>query len=167
MSDRARPSFRRSCARWTPREFTLAALKTLGADVTPQQAGLYLVEENGGREWIRFDETEGERRATLYAPGSAAFSRLVSKMIATGVHRVEDADHDPARQADEIRRGWIESFGATPVDTKVEGVRRCFEGKALVRVRATVAHDSYERLVEVACGRGNTGLMPFARVSTS
>ena len=30
-------------------------------------------------------------------------------------------------------------------------MRRCFEGKALVRVRATVAHDSYERLVEVSC----------------
>ena len=72
-------------------------------------------------------------------------------MIATGVHRVEDADHDPARQVDEITRGWI-SFGATPVGTKVDGVRRCFEGKALVRVRATVAHDSYERLAEVACG---------------
>jgi SNF2 family DNA or RNA helicase len=134
-----------------PREFTLAALKSLGADITPQQDGLYLVEENGGREWIRFDEMRGERRATLFAPGSAAFSRLVSKMIATGVHRVEDADQDPTRQVDEITRNWIESFGATPVGTKVDGVRRCFEGKALVRVRATVAHDSYERLAEVGC----------------
>ena len=42
----------------------------------------------------------------------------------------------------------------TPIATKVEGVRRCFEGKALVRVRATVAHDSYERLVEVECRAG-------------
>ncbi len=133
-----------------PREFTLAALKNLGAEVTPQRDGLYLVEENGDREWIRFDD-ESERRATLYAAGSAAFSRLVSRMIATGIHRVEDADNDPARQAVEITTGWIKSFGATPVGTKVDGVRRCFEGKALVRVRATVAHDSYERLVEVAC----------------
>ena len=75
-------------------------------------------------------------------------------MIATGVHQVQDADDDPARQADEITRGWVGSFGATPVATKVEGVRRCFEGKALVRVRATVAHDSYERLVEVPCAPG-------------
>jgi superfamily II DNA or RNA helicase len=138
-----------------PREFTLAALKILGAKVMPQPDGLYLVEENGGREWIRFDETGGGgRRTTLYAPGSAAFARLVSKMIATGVHRVEDADDDAARQADEIARAWIGSFNATPVATKVEGVRRCFEGTALVRVRATVAHDSYERLVEVPCAPG-------------
>jgi superfamily II DNA or RNA helicase len=138
-----------------PREFSLAALKSLGAEVTAQESGLYLVEEEGGREWIRFDEAAGgERRATLYAPGSAAFSRLVSRMIATGVHRVEDADDDPARQTDEISGAWVGSFGATPIGSRVEGVRRCFEGKALVRVRATVAHDSYERLVEVTCAPG-------------
>jgi hypothetical protein len=138
-----------------PREFTLAALKSLGAEVTVQEPGIYLVEENGGREWIRFDESDGtERRTTLYVPGSAAFSKLVSKMIATGVHQVEDADNDPARQADDVARGWIRSFGATPVSTKMDGVRRCFEGKALVRARATVAHDSYERLVEVPCAPG-------------
>jgi SNF2 family DNA or RNA helicase len=113
-----------------PREFTLAALKNLGAEVSPQQDALYLIEEDGGREWIRFDEADGGgRRATLYAPGSAAFSRLVSKMIATGVHQVEDADEDPARRADEIARSWIGSFGATPVGTKVDGVRRCLRVK--------------------------------------
>jgi hypothetical protein len=125
------------------REFTLAALKSFGAQVTPDGPGIYLVEEDGGRELIRFDESEGgDHRATLYAPGSAAFSRLVSKTIATGVHRVEDADDDAARQADEIARGWVGSFGGTPLGSKVEGVRRCFEGKALVRLRATIAHDS-------------------------
>src|SRR5262249_57569446 len=67
-----------------PREFSLAALKSLGAEVMPQESGLYLIEEGGGREWIRFDEAAGgERRATLYAPGSAAFSRLVSRLITT------------------------------------------------------------------------------------
>src|SRR5262249_53410823 len=116
------------------REFTLAALKSLGAQVTAQESSLYLVEEDGGREWIRFDEKDGgDRRATLYAPGSAAFSRLASRMIATGVHQVQDADDDAARQADGITRGWVGSFGATPLATRVEGVRRCFEGKALVR----------------------------------
>ena len=137
------------------RGFTIAALTSLGAEVNPQEDGLYLVEQDGGREWIRFDETAGsERRASLYAPGSAAFSRLVDQMIATGLHQVQDVDRDAARQADEITRGWVESFGATPVGSKVEGVRRCFEGKALVRVRATVAHDSYEGLVEVTCASG-------------
>jgi superfamily II DNA or RNA helicase len=137
------------------REFTLAALKSLGAQVTEQENGVYLVEEDGGREWIRFDEEAGgARRTTLYAQGSAAFSRLVSRMIATGVHQVQDVDNDPKRQAEELTRRWIESFGVTPVGTAVQGVRRCFEGKALIRVRATVAHDSYERLVEITCAPG-------------
>jgi Helicase conserved C-terminal domain len=137
------------------RKFTLVALKSLGAQVTPQDDGLHLVEQDGGRKWIRFDETlGGERRTTLYAPGSAAFSRLVSQMIASGLHRVQDADNDPARQADEITHSWVGSFGGTPIGSKVESVRRCFEGKALVRVRATVAHDSYERLLAVTCAAG-------------
>jgi superfamily II DNA or RNA helicase len=137
------------------REFALAALKSFGAQVTAHAPGTYLVEEDGGRELISFGESDGgNHRATLYAPGSAAFSRLVSKMIATGVHQVEDADRDPSGQADEITRTWVGSFGGTALGSKVEGVRRCFEGKALVRVRATVAHDSYERLVEVCCAPG-------------
>jgi hypothetical protein len=138
------------------RAFALAALKSLGAQVTPSERGLYLVEEDGAREWIRFnEENAADPPATLYAPGSAAFSRLVSRMIATGLHQVKDEDGDAAQQkAYEISRGWVGRFGATPVATKVEGARRCFEGKALVRVRATVAHDSYERLVEVPCEPG-------------
>jgi hypothetical protein len=136
-------------------EFTLAALESLGAAVTSKEGRMYLLEEDGGREWIRFDEADAsDHRSTLYAPGSAAFSRLVSRMIATGVHKVEDTDEDPGRRADEISLGWVNSFEATPIASKVEGVRRCFEGKASVRVRATVAHDSYERLVDVECQPG-------------
>jgi hypothetical protein len=78
----------------------------------------------------------------------------VSRIIATGVHQVQDIDDNPAERAEEVTGNWIKSFGATPVATKVEGVRRCFEGTALVRVRATVAHDSYERLVDVTCAPG-------------
>ena len=138
-----------------PKEFVLAALKNLGATVTAKEGGLYLVEDDSGREWVRFEEGGAiNGRATVYAPGSAAFSRLVNRMIATGVHEVIDKDEDPAGQADEISCRWVDSFGASPVTTKVEGVRRCFEGNALIRVRATVAHDSYERLVEVECRHG-------------
>ncbi|WP_407180419.1 helicase-related protein [Bradyrhizobium sp. STM 3562] len=137
-----------------PRDFAVAALESLGATVTPKEDGIYLSEDDTGREWICFDERAPNSRATLYAPGSAAFSRLVSRMIATGVHKVEDNDENPAGQADEICRRWVDSFDASPITTKVEGVRRCFEGKALIRVRATVAHDSYERLVEVECRPG-------------
>ena len=135
-----------------PRDFTLAAFKSLGARVTPQPHNLYLAEENGGREHIRFEESAGAgTRSTLYAPGTAGFLRLVGRVIAIGVHEVQDLDQDPAKESEELARRWVLTFGGTPKEVEVEVVRRCFEGTALVRVRATVAHDSYERLVEVSC----------------
>jgi hypothetical protein len=135
-----------------PRDFTLAALGSLGARVTPRPPDLYLVEENGGREHIRFEEHIGtSARSTLYAPGTAAFLRLVSRVVATGVCDIEDLDQNPANESDEIARRWVLSFGATPKSVEIQAVHRCFQGMALVRVRATVAHDSYERLVQISC----------------
>jgi superfamily II DNA or RNA helicase len=134
------------------RDFTLAAFKTLGACVTAQASDLYLAEENGGREYIRFEENAGAgTKSTLYAPGTAAFLRIVGRIIATGVHEIEDLDQNPANVSEKIARQWVLSFGGTFTTVGFEEVYRCFEGMALVRARATVAHDSYERLVEVYC----------------
>jgi superfamily II DNA or RNA helicase len=152
-----------------PRAFTLAALKSLGARVTPEVADLYLVEENGGREYIRFEENaRAEVRSTLYAPGTPAFARLVDRIVATGIHDVEDLDTNPAQESEQITRRWVLGFGGTPKAVEIAEVHRCFEGMALVRVRATVAHDSYERLIEVSCSpaehrarSGRSGLGPL------
>ncbi len=154
-----------------PRDFTLAALRSLGARITPQPPDLYLAEGNGGREHIRFEENAGAGvKSTLYAPGTAAFIRLVGRIIATGVYEVEDLDQNPAKEAEELARRWVLAFSGTPKAVEVEEVRRCFEGTALVRVRATVAHDSYERLVEVSCSSaeyyadtGRSGLGPLSQ----
>jgi hypothetical protein len=63
-------------------EFTLAAFQSLGAQLTPKGDGLYLAEENGGREYIRSEETAGsEVKSTLYAAGSAAFQPTTSTVI--------------------------------------------------------------------------------------
>lgn len=137
------------------RDFTLAALKSFGTRVMAQSPGLYLVEDNGGREYIRFEEhATANRRSTLYAPGTAAFLRLVNRVIATGVYDVEDLDQNPANESEEIARQWVIAFGATPKKVEIEEVQCFFQGTALVRVRATVAHDSYERIVEVICPPG-------------
>ena len=152
-----------------PLAFTLAALKSLGARITPQPADLYLAEENGGREYIRFEENASPgTRSTLYAPGAPAFLRLVDRVVATGVHAVDDLDRNLAQESEEITRQWVLSFGGTPKAVEIEAVCRYFEGMALVRVRATVAHDSYERLVEVSCSpaehrarSGRSGLGPL------
>lgn len=135
-----------------PREFTLAAFESLGAQVTAQSQDVYLVEENGGREYVCFgDHIATHPRKRLYAPGTAAFLRLVSRVIASGVHNVEDLDEDPLRKCSELAQRWVLTFGGTLRKIEVDDVFRCFEGTAVVRVRATVAHDSYERLVEISC----------------
>jgi superfamily II DNA or RNA helicase len=140
------PKVRRSM---DPQDFTLHSLDVLGAHVTPEPNGLYLAEENGGRERIRFKEADlPEIRSTFYGPGSPAYQRLVSRVVATGVHDVEDADREPVKKSEHVARAWLEGFEAKSTSIEIEKASRIFTGSALLRVRATVAHDSYERLVD-------------------
>jgi superfamily II DNA or RNA helicase len=133
-------------------EFALAALGGLGVRLTPTPPDLYLAEENNGREYIRLQEhSAGDRKSTLYAPGSAAFQRLVGRTIASGLHQVDDLDGSPARDSEALVRRWVEEFGGKPKAVAAREARRCFDGRALLRVQATVAHDSYERLIDVPC----------------
>jgi superfamily II DNA or RNA helicase len=137
-----------------PKNFTLEAFNALGARVTETSPDEYLIEENGGRELIRFGESESHGRSTFFAPGTPAFSRLVDRVIATGVHEVDDLDGEPGQESLKISERWVRSFGGKPNKGHIAKVSRSFVGRAVVRVRATVAHDSYERLVDLFCVRG-------------
>jgi len=137
-----------------PSEFTLKALDVLGVRITAEPNGLYLVEESGSREYIRFEEQVASNlRTTLYSPATPAFQRLVGRIVATGIHEVEDLDRDPARNCEAIARKWSKNFGGETTSIAINEVVRGFDGTAVVRVRATVAHDSYERLVAIPCSR--------------
>ncbi len=134
------------------KEFALEALQNLGARVTPHFSNIYLVEENGGRTYIRFEEKPSETvKSTLYVPGSAAFQRLISRTITTGIHHVDDVDKNPISDSESLIRKWAENFQGNVKKFEPIGARRYFDGEALLRVRATVAHDSYERLVNAHC----------------
>lgn len=133
------------------KEFALAALGCLGATVTRQQDDSYLIEQSSNRFRIKFDETCSDARAALCAPGSAFFSRTVDQVIATAIHDINDLDRDVVKKCEEVAREWLRTFGATFKSAEVQGSRRHFGGTVVLRVRATVAHDSYERLVEVEC----------------
>lgn len=142
------------------KDFTLAALKVLGAAVSPHPPNLYVAEKDGRREYVRFEQTEPLMlRSTFYSAQSAAFQRLVDQVVATGIHRVDDVDYEPDQKNAGIARAWVQSFGATLKETVLRNVGRRFNGNAVLRVRATVAHDSYERLVDVACGDGEHSVM--------
>jgi hypothetical protein len=155
-----------------PREFTLKALDILGARLTAEANGLYLAEENGAREYIRFEERiNSGLRTTLYDRGTPAFQRLVNRIVVTGIHEVEDLDRDPEENSKQIAGAWLKDFGAQASFIETGEVFRGFHGTALLRVRATVAHDSYERLVEIPCSdkdhrtpAGRPGLHTLPRV---
>lgn len=143
------PSIRRSMG---VKEFVLAALGERGANISQSSHGLHSVEENGGRYFIRFDESSAANvKSILFNEGSSAFQRLVDQVVVTAVHDIEDFDRETERRNSEIINQWVESFGGAARRVDIDKVDRKFEGMALVRVRATVLHDSYERLVEVSC----------------
>jgi hypothetical protein len=134
------------------RDFALAALTQAGAKLLPQPGGLYLSKIETRHELIRFNnQTEGGTASVLYAPGSAPFDRLVTKIISKKLHKVQDIDKNPLAQTEKNAQDWVNSFTGKFEKFRLEEVRRCYTGNALMRVRATVAHDSYERLVEVPC----------------
>lgn len=137
-------------------EFTLAALPFVGARVTPYRAGIYLSEEKSGHEYIAFEPSlDEEVRVAMYAPESPPFQRLVKWVIASGIHEVEDLDGDAFRDSERLARIWSEEQGARFVSAKVTEVRKYFTGTALLKVRATVAHDSYERIIAYDCLAGD------------
>ena len=137
----------------TIKDFTLYAMRGLGHQVVPNPPDLYAIsEKNGAHYYIRFEQSSGANiKSIFYDEGSSAFQRLVDQVIATGLHHVDDLDNDTETRNTQLVHRWIESFGGVPKGIDIEKVDRKFNGKALVRVRSTVLHDSYERLVEVAC----------------
>lgn len=135
--------------------FTFAALAKLGSKVTVRSPGVYLAERGNSYEIIKFNsKTHAPASAVLYAEGSSAFERLVRSIIDKGMQRIADVDEDASGGTRRQVERWAQSFGGNLASHAITGVERRFSGKAIVRVRATVAHDSYERLVEVDCVSG-------------
>lgn len=136
----------------TPREFVIAAFEELGADVSVDSRDSYLVLEGGRRELICFDEAVAVLRgATNYDENTAPFRKLVGRLINSATHNVIDLDNDALGRSIQVAKEWALHFAHSVVRVEPGKVLRLFNGSALVRARATVAHDSYERIVEVPC----------------
>lgn len=151
--------------------FTLSGLQLLGIRTQEVQPGLFTADRASGREYIVFEEAQSkEQQVTLYAPETPAFKRLIREVVVSAFHLVADADQNPGSRAEQIAHQWAKGFGAKSVAARVGSVTRSFQGEALLRVRATVAHDSYERLVSCRCQDMDhkqvflvsDGLMPLA-----
>jgi superfamily II DNA or RNA helicase len=156
-----------------PRTFVLSALKMLGASITEEKAGVFLAAGKDIHEYVRFDENPASFRpgVILYGPETPAFRRLVKRSIASGLHNVTDADPAAAVEAEHLVRNWAATFDAKLISAGPVNVRRFFRGRALLRVRANVAADSYERLISIYCDEndytaenlGPEGLAPIGK----
>ena len=135
-------------------EFVLAAMSSLGTPLVLESDGIYRSERDGKVDRICFDESHSSN-AVLCRPGTGAFSRLVAAISGRGLHNVEDVDDKPRAKAEQMAKEWVESFSGRFRSAAVEEVKRSFSGTALVKVRATVGHDSYERLVNVPVALGD------------
>ena len=162
-----------SRARWMCRTLRWRLLRWRGARVAEEQHGVYLVQGKDGHERICFEAKPDDLRPlVLYGASTPPFQRLVKRTIASGVHNVNDADPDRRVECEKLAAQWAEYVGATPKEAKATAVTAAFTGDALLRVRATVAHDGYEQLVSCRCeedehqqpSKGDTGLSPVERI---
>lgn len=148
-------------------EFVLAAMSSLGTPLSPESEGVYFSEREGKIDRLCFDEAHSSN-AVLYRPGTVAFSRLVSRIAATGLHNVKDTEDKARANAEKLGKEWVEGFEGSFRSAEIRDVERCFGGTATVKIRATVGHDSYERLInvriefgEVRIPAGITGASPI------
>ncbi|HKW17051.1 MAG TPA: SNF2-related protein [Terriglobales bacterium] len=159
------PEVRRSM---TAEDFVLATMSSEGTALILESPGIYRSERDGKVDRICFDEANSSN-AVLYRSGTGAFTRLVAGITGKGLHNIEDIDDKPRAKAEHMAKQWVDSFGGKFRSAAIEEVKRSFSGTALVKVRATVGHDSYERLVNVPIDLGDAwiaagvaGTSPFA-----
>ncbi|WP_315779078.1 DEAD/DEAH box helicase [Bradyrhizobium sp. SZCCHNPS1003] len=133
--------------------FVRAAFASLGGTIVDIAPGVLRISIKGIPEYARLrdDVRPDYAKAPLYRPGSPAFLRLVDRVTASGLHQIRDCDEQPRQRIEQCAREWVASFGGTSAEITIQGVQRCFDGRATALVRATTAHDSYERLVDIAC----------------
>jgi superfamily II DNA or RNA helicase len=133
--------------------FVRAAFASLGEIVNDIAPGVLRISGKGAPELVRLTEDAGSdyAKVPLYRPGSPAFLRLIDRITASGLHQVEDSDLKPRQRIEELVDEWVSSFRGTKPEVTIRSAERRFEGNAIARVRATTAHDSYERIVTIAC----------------
>lgn len=149
-------------------DFVIKALQSLGAKINPVNSGSFTIFLDGRNESIRFANSEDNANGTLCKPGSPFFERLVSRIAGVGQHFIEDLDRDASLQNKKISEEWVTTFGGSYLDSTPDQAWHCFNGNALLRIRATVAHDSYERLIDLPCsseGQYSPTLEPLAPIS--
>lgn len=134
------------------RAFVLNAFALAGLPLREERPGVFMQDRGGER--IIFDEVAVQQyidSPVLYRPGSQVFDRLIGQHLSANECMIEGLDSGQNADLNEPCKKWVEAFGGTCEHVREKGASDRFSGVALLRLRASVAHDGYEKLVEVSC----------------
>jgi superfamily II DNA or RNA helicase len=133
--------------------FILKSFESMGCSLIESDDGILTFEKDGKTDVIELSSSGPKKSvfSTLYRPGSGAFDRLVRSLTEDGMFTLDDVDINPEESSNGIAKNWASEFHAKLKSSKLKSVKNFFTGTALVYVKVTVAHDSFERLVEVKC----------------
>ncbi|MBE7465621.1 MAG: DEAD/DEAH box helicase [Planctomycetes bacterium] len=155
------------------RDFVMRALRSEGGQIREYETGVYEVALPGrSPEKFTFDERMADVEEDLesgmkpligkvikyFSPGQPAFERLVQSWTEKCSHRLYDLSQVATPKIEGVVNAWLGTIEKSgPIGHKVLGRSGLFRGRALLRVQASIAHDSYEKLLEVALGSPTAG----------
>ncbi len=116
-----------------------------------KEALLHFDNKNGKEDEINAGYVGGVKQSRDYSPGTINFDRLVSQTIENALHLVQDLDIELYQRNEQVCKEWATKFGGVYQSISIKDTQRRYVGSALLRVRVTVAYDSYEKLINVEC----------------
>jgi superfamily II DNA or RNA helicase len=133
-------------------EFSIKALRYLNAECIKSGDSKYLIKLNGKNEVLSFDNKHNTEDGIISCkPGVPFFERLVTGFVNNPKHFVSDIDEGIENNIMTLSKEWVTNFDAIYNTSTIEAIQNRLNGNVVLRVNITVAHDSYERLIEVEC----------------
>ncbi len=151
------------------KDFVTRALTSDGARVEPDLDGTFEIRRKGASpDLATFDVaisreasiagTFGGRPVLLFQPGQPPFERLTQAWCMKSGHRVADLRVKNAAECRHLAQVWLDTVeGSVLGDTKQTSTVEQFLGSVMCRVKAVVAHDSYEKLTRHSMGDTSHG----------
>jgi superfamily II DNA or RNA helicase len=148
--------------RMSSREFVIHALGAQGGTLKPLDGGRWQYTRSGyAPEEVVFTREDlnrhrrrgfaGGPRVSLYLPGQPAFEKLGEHWRRRSHHRIKNLMEGDSGVADDLARDWVRGLGETVelVDVVHQASETAFQGTIVVRAAVSIAHDKYEKLVEL------------------
>jgi superfamily II DNA or RNA helicase len=134
-------------------EFVISAFSSMGRHLKEEKSDIFIDPKSGDR--ICFDETLIDADSVypphIYSPGRPEFDRLVGQFRNGDECMIDGLKISPREDLGQISASWVTSIsGDTPTFVQ-SGTSRTFNGVATLRARISVAHDSFEKIIDADC----------------